>query len=89
MEVKCLRQEKKKITDAASTYYYLLLTVKYQSKKDYIWISFYGGLHRHAAMLLSLTLSVFNLTKNEIKFKSLTTNYFQEAQLENFKDDRK
>jgi hypothetical protein len=60
-------------SDAASTYYYLLLTVKHQSNKDYIWISFYEGLHRHAALLLSLTSSALNLTKNEIKFKSLTT----------------
>ncbi len=34
-------------------------------------------------------MSVFNLTKNEIKFKSLTTNYFQQQQLEHFKDDNK
>jgi hypothetical protein len=87
--VKRQGQERGKFSDAASTYYYLLLTVKYQSDKDYIWISFYEGLHRHTALLLSLTSSAFNLTKNEIKFKSLTRNYFQQQQLENFKDDSK
>ncbi len=40
-------------------------------------------------MLLSLTSSAFNLTKNEIKFKFLTTNYFQQQQLEHFKDNNK
>ncbi len=35
-KVKRLGQEKGKISDAASAYFYLLLTVKYQSDKDYI-----------------------------------------------------
>ncbi len=39
--------------------------------------------------MLSLTLSAFNLTKNEIKFKILSTNYFKQQQLENFKDNKK
>jgi hypothetical protein len=76
-QVQRVGQENGKFLDAASTYFYLLLTVKYQSNNDYIWISFYEGLHRHAALLLSLTSSAFILTKNEIKFKSLTTDYFQ------------
>ncbi len=88
-ETKCLGQKKGKISDSASFYFYLLLTVKYQRSRDYIWISFYEGLHRHAALLLSLTSAAFNLTKNEIKFKSLTTNYFQQQQLEHFKDNNK
>jgi hypothetical protein len=65
------------------------LTVKYQSDKEYIWISFYEGLPRHAALLLSLTSSAFNLTKHEIKFKSLTKDYFQQQQLEHFKENSK
>ena len=77
------------ISDSASTYYYLLMTVKCESKNDFIWMSFYEGLHRHTALLLSLTSSAFNLTKNEIKFKSLTTEYFQQQRLENFKRDSK
>jgi hypothetical protein len=88
-KVQRVGQENGKFSDAASTYFYLLLTVKYQSNNDYIWISFYEGLHRHAALLSSLTLSAFNLTKNEIKFKSLTTDYFQQQQLENFKKNSK
>jgi hypothetical protein len=44
------------ISDSASTYYYLLATVKYESKNDFIRMSFYEGLHRHTALLLSLRL---------------------------------
>jgi len=88
-KVKQQGKENGKISDCASTYHYLLLTVKCQSNKDYIWMSFYEGLHRHSALLLSLTSSAFNLTKNEIKFQSLTTDYFEKQQLENFKKDSK
>ena len=52
-------------------------------------MSFYEGLHRHTALLLSLTSSSFNLTKNEIKFKSLTSEFFCQQQIENFKFDSK
>ncbi len=88
-KVKRSGQEKGKFSDAASAYFYLLLTVKYQSNKDYICISFSEGLHRHALKLFSLTSSAFNLTKNEIKFKSLTKDYFQQQQVENFKENSK
>ncbi len=88
-KVKRSGQKKGKFSDAASAYFYLLQTVKYQSNKDYIWISLYEGLHRHSALLLSLTLFAFNLTKNEIKFKSLTKDYFQQQQLEIFKENSK
>ena len=77
------------ISDSASTYFYLLMTVKYQSNTDNIWMSFYEGLHRHTALLLSLTSSAFNLTKNEIKFKSLTSEFFCKQQIENYKYDSK
>jgi hypothetical protein len=83
-KVKQQGKENGKISDCASTYHYLLLTVKCQSNKDYIWMSFYEGLHQHSALLLSLTSSAFNLTKNEIMFQSLTTDYFKKQQLENF-----
>jgi hypothetical protein len=35
-KIKCLGQINNKTSDAASTYFYLLLTVKYQSEKDNI-----------------------------------------------------
>ncbi len=43
--LKKLGQEKKTITDAASAYYFLLKTVKCESKKDDVWMTFYEGLH--------------------------------------------
>ena len=52
-------------------------------------MSFYEGLHRHTALLLSLTSSAFNLTKNEIKFKSLTSEFFRQQKIENFQNDSK
>jgi hypothetical protein len=87
--IKVKAQQKGHISDSASSYFFLLLTVKYQSKKDNIWMSFYEGLHRHTALLLSLTSSAFNLTKNEIKFKSLTSEFFRQQKIENFKNDSK
>ena len=61
--------------------------VKYRSDTDNIWMSFYEGLHRHTALLLSLTSSAFNFTKNEITFKSLTSEFFSQQQIENFKEE--
>ena len=87
--IKVKAQQKGYISDSASNYFFLLLTVKYRSKKDNIWMSFYEGLHRSTALLLSLTSSAFNLTKNEIKFKSLTSEYFRQQKIENFKNDSK
>ncbi len=52
-------------------------------------MSFYEGLHRHTALVLTLTSSAFNLTKNEIKFKSLTSEFFSQQMIENFKYDSK
>ena len=87
--VKKKRTQKGHITDSASTYFYLLMTVKHQSPTDNIWMSFCEGLHRHTALLLSLTSSAFNFTKNEITFKSLTSEFFSQQQIENFKYDSK
>jgi len=65
------------------------MTVKYRSDADNIWMSFYEGLHRHTALMISLTSSAFNLLKNKIKFKSLTSEFFSQQQIENFKYDSK
>ncbi len=69
----------------ASRYYYLLLLVKVQSKKDNVWISFYEGLHRHASLLITLLSAVFNTTMNSLKFNTLSVDYFKQYQLLNFK----
>ena len=69
----------------ASRYYYLLLLVKVQSKKDNVWISFYEGLHRHASLLITLLSAVFDTTTNILKFNTLSVDYFKQHQLPNFK----
>jgi hypothetical protein len=78
---------KKTITDAASAYYFLLKTVKCESKKDYVWMTFYEGLHQHSASMLSLLSSTFNIKDNLFKNKSLNSQYFKEQHLVNFKDE--
>jgi hypothetical protein len=50
-------KEKGTIADAASAYYYLLKTVKCESKKDDVWMTFYEGLHQHS-LLLSSTFNI-------------------------------
>ena len=60
-KVKKMGKQKGHITDSASNYFFLLMTVKYQSNVDNIWMSFYEGLHRHTALILTLTSSGFNL----------------------------
>jgi hypothetical protein len=41
--------------DHVNTYYKLLLLVKTKSKNNIVWISFIEGLHRHTAILASLS----------------------------------
>lgn len=74
-----------KRVNLASRYYYLLLLVKVQSKKDNVWISFYEGLHRHASLLITLLSAVFDTTTNILKFNTLSIDYFKQHQLPNFK----
>jgi hypothetical protein len=58
-------------------YFDLLLMVKKQSKKDHVWISFYEGLHRHAALMMCLLSSKLDLIANEITYGSLTAEYIR------------
>jgi hypothetical protein len=77
--LKKLGQEKKTIPDAASAYYFLLKSVKCESKKDDVWMTFYEGLHRHSALMISLLSSTFNIKENLFKNKSLNSQYFKGA----------
>jgi hypothetical protein len=45
-------------------YYKLLHIIKTLSKQDNLWISFVEGLHRHAAIVMCLTCSTFDLEDN-------------------------
>lgn len=77
-------RENMSLTD---TYYQLLKAVKCVSEKDNVWISFYEGLHRHSALMLSLLSTTFNVTDNNLKHKSLESTYFKEHNLTNYVDE--
>jgi hypothetical protein len=53
----------------------LLLLVKKQRKKGHVWISFYEGLHRHAALIMCLFCSKLDLVTNKVKYGSLSAEY--------------
>ncbi len=57
-------------------YYDLLLMVK-KSKNDNIWMSFYEGLHRHAALMMCVLCSKFDLVTNEVNYGSLSADYIK------------
>jgi hypothetical protein len=65
--------------DRATKYYKLLVLVKTTSKKDNVWISFVEGLHRHAAIVMCLTCSDFDLKDNYIDQGSLKNKAFKNA----------
>jgi hypothetical protein len=64
-----------------------LKAVKAKSSNDKVWISFYEGLHCHAALLITLLSAVFHPTKNVFQHKPLTVSYFKQQQLHHFKED--
>jgi hypothetical protein len=63
--------KKSKGDGCATKYYKLLLLVKTMSQDDNVWISFIEGLHRHAAIVMCLTCSDFNLQNIYIEQGSL------------------
>lgn len=71
----------------SDTYIQLLKTVKCVSKKDNVWVSFYEGLHRHCALILSLLSTTFNMRENILTHKSLTSTYFKEHHLAHYVDE--
>ncbi len=56
-----------------------LVLVKTMSKKDSVWISFIEGLHQHAAIVMCLTCSDFNLKDNYINQGSLKNKAFKKC----------
>ncbi len=73
----------------AKDYYKLLHLVKTLSKQDNFWISFIEGLHRHAATVMCLTCSSFDLESNNIVHQSLKTNDFKMAGMPNYKKSQR
>ena len=71
--------------DFLTQYYNLLLLVKTTSTKDNVWISFVEGLHRHAAIVLSLLCSKFDYGNNNLLPKSIDITTFEKADIQHFK----
>ena len=69
----------------ATDYYKLLYIVKTLSKNDNLWISFVEGLHRHAAIVMCLTCSSFDLEGNNIVHESLKKKDFKIAEVPHYK----
>jgi hypothetical protein len=69
-------------------YYELLCLVKSKSEEDYIWFSFFEGMHRHAAIITGLLCSKFNHSTNKLIPGSLTMEQFKNESIKNFKEPR-
>ena len=68
-------------------YYELLFLVKSRSKCDRVWLSFFEGMHRHAAIVAGLVCSKFNHSTNELNPGSLKLDDFRnEGILKSFRD---
>jgi hypothetical protein len=71
-------------------YYKPLLMVKKSSTKDHTWMSFYEGLHRHAAPMMCLLCSKIDLVSNKVNHDSLTADYFKTKEsIKEFKESDK
>jgi hypothetical protein len=73
-------------SDRIDKYYELLHLAKTKSKKDNIWISFFEGLHRHAATIACLFSTKFDYENNIIKPGSLTLEDFKKADIPYYKN---
>jgi hypothetical protein len=58
------------------------------SKEDHAWISFVEGLHGHAAIIMCLMCSGFDLESNYIEQGSLRKRDFKEAGVPHFKSPK-
>jgi hypothetical protein len=71
-------------------YFDLLVLVKSKSSNDKIWIIFWEGLHRHAAIILTHLLSGFSYKKGLMfEHNSLTTETMKKAGIHGFTDPNK
>ncbi len=70
----------------AKDYYKLLHIIKTLSNQDFVWISFVGGLHRHAAIIMCLKCSRFDLEDNSIDHDSLKKKDFKLAGVPRYKN---
>jgi hypothetical protein len=77
----CSRQDNR-----VKDYYKLLHIIKTLSNQDFVWISFVEGLHRHAAIILCLTCSRFDLEDNNIDHDSLKQKDSKPAGVPHYKN---
>jgi hypothetical protein len=56
------------------------------SNQDFVWINFVEGLHRHAAIIMCLTCSRFNLEDNNIDHNSLKKKDFKLVEVPHYKN---
>ncbi len=81
--------KKSKEDNRATKYYKLLVLVKTTSKKDNVWISFVDGLHQHAAIVMCLTCSDFDLKDNYINQGSLKNKAFKNAAVPHYRNPQR
>jgi hypothetical protein len=67
-------------------YHKLLHIIKTLSNQDFVWISFVEGLHRHAAIIMCLACSQFDLENNNIDHDSLKKKDFKLAGVPHYKN---
>jgi hypothetical protein len=72
--------------DYARDYFMLLKIVKVFSNNNNLWISFIEGLHQHAAIVMCLTCSTFNLEDNKLVHNSLKNEQFKLAGVPHYKE---
>jgi hypothetical protein len=79
--------ETKKQTNTLQSYFELLCLVKQTSTKDYIWISFWEGVHRHAAIRMSFLCANITYNTNSCYVpRTLTSCSFSTAQIKGYQN---
>jgi hypothetical protein len=78
-------KEEEKVIIGFKRYYKLLFLVKSTSQIDHIWLSFFEGMHHHAAIVAGLVYSKFNHSTNELEPGSLTLEEFRNGSIKSFK----
>jgi hypothetical protein len=75
----------KKETETLPSYFNLLKLVKQHSKEDHVWISFWEGMHRHVAIMLSqLCADITYDSTNCYIHRTLTTESLKRGDIKGF-----
>ncbi len=79
-------KEDGKVVIGFERYCKLLFLVKSTSQVGHIWLSFFEGMHRHAAISAGLVCSKFNHSTNNLEPGSLTMEDFRNGNVKSFKE---